>query len=277
MEHREGFFQGVDEIKLYWQSWRAEKTSRAVLAIIHGFGEHSGRYPKVVNHFIPRDFAVYGFDHRGHGRSPGQRGHINSWDEYRGDVKKFLQLIFSQERSQPVFLWGHSMGALIALDYLLRDPANLRGAIISGAPLAPVGVAKPHLVLIARVLSKVWPRFSLPLGLDRKALSRDLEVVKAYEADPLVHGKTTVRWGTEILQTIEWVKSHVGGLRIPILLIHGGADPINSPEGSRRFFEKVTHADKEMRIYPGSYHEVHNDFDQTAVMKDVTRWVEMHI
>lgn len=277
MEHKEGTFQGGGGLELYCQSWRPEKVPRATLIIIHGFGEHSGRYTNVVSQFIPQGYAIYGFDLRGHGRSPGQRGHINSWDEYREDVKTFLQLISKKEPTRPVFLWGHSMGALIAQDYLIHEPAGLRGAIISGAPLDPIGVAKPFLVLIARILSRVWPRFSLPLALDAKALSRDLEVVKAYEADPLVHGKTTVRWGTEILKTIEGVKTHASEVRIPILLIHGGADSLNSPEGTRRFFEKITLTDKEIKIYPGSYHEVHNDLDQTEVMKDVAQWLERHI
>ena len=278
MEHKEGTFQGVGNLELYCQSWRPEDAPRAVLAIIHGFGEHSGRYPKVVSQFLTQGYAIYGFDLRGHGRSPGQRGHINSWDEYREDVKAFLQLISKKEPTRPVFLWSHSMGALIALDYLLHDDLVwLRGAIISGAPFDPVGVAKPFLVLIARVLSRVWPRFSLPLGLDPKALSRNPEVVRAYETDPLVHGKTTVRWGTEILQTIERVKARAAEVRIPLILIHGGADSLNSPNGTRSFFEKITLADKELKIYAGNYHEVHNDLDQTQVIKDVAQWLERHI
>jgi len=180
------------------------------------------------------------------------------------------------EPTLPVFMLGHSMGALIALDYLLHDPAGLRGAIISGAPLEPVGVAKPILVILARVLSRVWPRFSLPLGLDPKGISRDLDVVKAYQADPMVHEKTTVRWGTEILQTIEWVKAHAATVSIPIILIHGGSDPLNSPDGTRNFFQKVTFPDKEMKIYPGSYHEAHNDLDYGEVMKDMVQWLEWH-
>jgi len=276
MEHKEGAFQGAGGLSLFCQSWREGKETRVVLVIIHGFGEHSGRYANVVNQLIPQGYAIYGFDLRGHGRSPGQRGHINSWKEYREDVRAFLQMVSQREPNQPIFMLGHSMGALIALDYLLHDPAGLRGAIISGAPLEPVGVAKPFLVLLARVLSQVWPSFSLPLGLDPRGISRDTEVVKAYQADPLVHGKTTVRWGKEILQTIEWVKAHAAEVEIPILLIHGGSDPLNSPSGTRSFFDKVTFPDKEMKIYPGSYHEAHNDLDQGQVIKDVAQWLERH-
>jgi alpha-beta hydrolase superfamily lysophospholipase len=277
MEHEEGTFQGADGIELYYQSWRGDKETRAFLAIVHGFGEHSGRYANVVNHLTPQGYTVYGFDLRGHGRSPGQRGHINSWKEYREDVRAFLQMASQRASDLPLFMLGHSMGALIALDYLLHDPAGLRGAIISGAPLEPVGVAKPFLVMLARVLSRVWPRFSLPLGLDTKGISRNTAVVKAYEADPLVHGKTTVRWGTEILQTIDWVKDHAVEVRIPILLIHGGSDPLNSPNGTRSFFDKVTFPDKAMKIYPGSYHETHNDIDYGQVIKDMAQWLERHI
>ena len=273
MEHKEGTFQGTGGIELYYQSWRADKETRGVLAIVHGFGEHSGRYANVVNHLTPQGYPIYGFDLRGHGRSPGQRGHINSWEEYREDVRGFLQVVSQGEPTLPVFMLGHSMGALIALDYLLHDPAGLRGAIISGAPLEPVGVAKPILVILARVLSRVWPRFSLPLGLDPKGISRDIEVVKAYQADPLVHGKTTVRWGTEILQTIEWVKAHAAEVRIPILLIHGGSDPLNSPDGTRSFFDKVTFPDKQIKVYPGSYHEAHNDLDYAQVVNDMAQWL----
>jgi alpha-beta hydrolase superfamily lysophospholipase len=191
-------------------------------------------------------------------------------------VENFLHLIFKQEPNQPVFMLGHSMGALIVLDYLLRHPTGLRGAVISGAPLEPVGVAKPFLVFLARGLSRVWPRYSLPLGLDPKGISRDPDVVKAYQADPLVHGKTTVRWGTEILKTIEWVKKHAAEVRIPIFLIHGGSDPLNSPDGTRNFFEKVTFPDKEMKVYPGSYHEAHNDLDSSQVMNHMAEWLERH-
>ncbi|NWF56913.1 MAG: lysophospholipase [Syntrophaceae bacterium] len=278
MQYTEGIFpEGDGRLDLYFQSWRANQATRAVLVIIHGFGEHSGRYANVVNHLVPQGYAIYGFDLKGHGRSPGQRGHINSWNEYREDVRAFLQMVPRREPNLPIFLLGHSMGALIVLDYILRHPAGLRGAVISGAPLEPVGVAKPFLVLVARVLSWVWPRFSLPLGLDTRGISRDMNVVKAYKADPWVHGKTTVRWGTEILKTIEWVKAHAAEVRIPVLLIHGGSDPLNSPDGTRSFFNKIAFPDKEMKIYSGSYHETHNDLDYRQVMRDITEWLERHL
>lgn len=277
MERREGIFRGMDGLELYYQGWRPNGQARAVLAVVHGVGEHSGRYMNIVNRLTGRGYVVYGFDQRGHGRSPGQRGHINSWGEYRGDLNAFLNVIGEHEPNLPLFLLGHSMGALVALDYLLCHPVALRGAIVSGAPIEPAGVAKPYLVVLARFLSRVWPRFSLRLRLDTPALSRDPAVVKAYETDPLVHGLATSRWGTESLATIKRVKAQAAEVNVPILFIHGGADRLNSPNGSRSFFEKVNVSDKELKVYPGSYHEPHNDIDYEQVTNDIEKWLERHL
>jgi alpha-beta hydrolase superfamily lysophospholipase len=275
MQHSEGTFQGSGGMQLYYQSWRPDGDPRAIIAIIHGFGEHSGRYGHVVDHLAEHGFGLYGFDLRGHGRSPGQRGHINNWGEYRGDVRSFIQMIRARE-SACVFLLAHSMGALIGLDFIQHDPIGLRGAIISGAPIEPVGAAKPHLVLMARLLSKVKPDFALKLGLDTTALSHDPEVVKAYEQDPLVHGQASARWGTESLATIDWVKHNVDKIDIPVLFVHGELDAINGVDGVRKFYESVTFGDKTLHIYPGTYHEAHNDNLYEQVVHDMDEWIDAH-
>lgn len=277
LTHREGRFLGAGHLELYWQSWSADGAARATLAIVHGIGEHSGRYMNVVHHLVPRGYAVYGFDHRGHGRSPGQRGHIDDWSEYREDVDAFLRMVRGREGDRPLFVFGHSLGALIVLEYVLRRPDGLRGVIISGAPLEPVGVAKPHLVALARLLSRVWPRFSLSTRLDTPAISRDPAVVHDYRTDPLVHRTATARWGTECLAAIAWVKAHPAALRVPVLLLHGGADRLNAPEGTARFFAQVTHPDKTMRIYPDAFHELHNDPSREQVLRDVEGWLEQRL
>ena len=277
MKHGEGIFRGADGIELYYQCWRPERETRATLAIIHGHGEHSGRCMNVVNSLLPHGYAVYGFDHRGHGRSCGQRGHINCWTEYRGDVGAFLQLIGNREPHRPVFLMGHSMGALVVLDYLLHHSKGFHGAIVSGAPLEPAGVAKPYLVLLSRLLSRVWPRFPLRLALDTSALSRDAAVVRAYVKDPLVHGTFTARWGTESLAALARVKIHATDVNVPILFIHGEADRLNFSDGSRNFFENVAFVDKTLHVYPEMYHELHNDIGYELVMNDLERWLTRHL
>ena len=277
MIHGEGILRGAGGIELYHQWWRPEGEVRAALAIVHGHGEHSGRYMNVVEALIPHGYAVYGLDHRGHGRSRGQRGHINSYAEYREDVGAFLQWIANQEPDRSIFLMGHSMGALVVLDYLLLQPDGIRGAIISGAPLEPAGVVKPLLVIVSRALSRTWPRFPLRLGLDTSALSRDHAVVRAYVDDPLVHGTFTARWGTESLAALARVKSRAGDVHVPILIIHGEADRVNLADGSREFFENVACADRTLHVYPGMYHELHNDVGHEPVMADLECWLGRHL
>ncbi len=276
MDHTEGTFNGFEGLELYYQRWRPEGEAKAVLAVVHGFGEHSARYGNVVDCFAPKGYAVYAFDHRGHGRSPGPRGYINDFAELRGDVKAFLEFVHEQEPERPVFLLGHSMGGLVALEYVLHHPEGLVGVVASGPMLAQAGVS-PFLVLASKVLSRVLPRFALATGLDTAALSRDVAVVDAYVNDPLVHGLGTPRLATELTKAFEWTQAHAADLSIPCLIVHGSADRLISPEGSRVFYEHVTFADKERRVYEGHYHEVFNDVGKEQVLADVEAWVEQRL
>ena len=127
MKHSEGKFKGAGSLELYYQCWQPDGQPRAVVVIVHGIGEHSGRYMNVVNQLVPHGYAVYSFDNRGHGRSPGQRGYLNAWAEFREDVRAFLKKVREQEPGRSVFLMGHSLGSLIVGDYVLRDPSGLKG------------------------------------------------------------------------------------------------------------------------------------------------------
>jgi alpha-beta hydrolase superfamily lysophospholipase len=275
MKKSTGTFYGANDLELWYHTW-APPEIRGALIVVHGFGEHSRRYATLVEHLVPRSYALYAFDLRGHGRSPGHRGHVNAWAEYREDVYAFVQLVDAQLPGTPLFLLGHSMGALIALDYLLHHPEGLRGAAISGAPIEPVGVAKPHQVFLARTLSRLWPRFPLQVELELAALSRDTAMVRAYREDPQVHGRATARWGAEGLRAVERVKAGAPQITLPLLIIHGEADRINAVSGSRWLYEQVSSPDKQLRTYPGSYHEVHNDLDGEQLVEDLAQWMEAH-
>ena len=268
---------GAGGLQLFTQWWLPEGEVRAVLALVHGVGEHCGRYPKLVEPLTKAGYAIYGYDQRGFGRSPGARGHINAWEEYRGDLANFLNMVQEAQPGSPLFLYGHSMGALVALDFLMHAASGLRGAIISGAPIQPIGVAKPVLVAIAKLLSGMWPSFSIDLGLETAALSRDPAVVRAYEEDPLVTSKVSARWGTESLATLERVRANPSLLNLPVLFLHGGDDRINSAEGVRLYVEQIPHEDKELLIYPGRYHEPHNDLSCVQEAEDIRTWIERHL
>ena len=276
MDHKESHFPGVGGLDLYTQSWRPEGKPLGVLAIVHGFGEHSGRYQNVVQYFAPRNYALYAYDLRGHGRSPGQRGYIGGWSDYREDTRAFLGFVREREPGLPLFLYGHSLGGLIVLDYGLHYTDGLKGVIATGPVLGPPQI--PAILLhLSKLLSRAWPTLSMNSGLDASEISRDPDVVRAYVQDPLVHSKGTPRLGAETLRTTTWAQEHAGEWRLPVLIVHGGDDRIAPPGFSREFFEKLTLADKERLEVPGGFHEPHNDLDKAAVFADVERWLQRHL
>lgn len=275
MDHIESTFTSADGMELFAQRWRPEGEPKAIVALVHGLGEHSGRYENVVDALVPAGYAIYAFDHRGHGRSPGQRGHIDGWEQFRGDVGAFLRYLQSQEPGQPLFLMGHSLGGLIVLEYVLHHPEGLEGVIASAPALSTEGVS-PVAVLLSRILSRIWPTFSTSTGLDARAISRDPDVVAAYENDPLVHDKATARFGTEAAAAIEWTRDHAVDLELPLLIIHGTADRIIPCQASQAFFEQVPGPDKERDELEGYYHEAHNDVGWERAVTILKDWLERH-
>jgi Lysophospholipase len=276
-EHRDGNIRGRGDVQLCVQTWAPTGAIRGVVALVHGISEHSGRYGYLVERLVERGFAVSALDNRGHGRSAGMHGHVDDWADYREDVLSFVHYVSAKFLRLPLFLYGHSLGALIVTDYVLLHPEGLDGLIVSGHPLRPAAVAKPTLIFLARLLSRYRPTTSFDLGLDDNMISRDPDVVKAYREDPLVHRRVTARWGTESLAAIDRVRARAGEIRMPLLVLHGGADQINSADGSRELFEKASSTDKKLIIYPGGYHEPHNDLDRERVASDVIDWLTEHL
>ncbi|MEE8390094.1 MAG: lysophospholipase, partial [Anaerolineae bacterium] len=183
--------------------------------------------------------------------------------------------VHEQEPGQAVFLLGHSMGGLIVLEYVLHHPEKLTGVIASGPALA-VDIP-PLLMVLSKVLSGILPRFAFNTGLDATAISRDPVVVEAYVNDPLVHSLGTPRFGIEFPRAIEWTQAHAAEMKLPCLIVHGGADRLVPPEGSHIFYEKMTITDKERQVYEDYYHEVFNDIGKEKVLAAVEVWMEEHL
>ena len=268
-------FVGHDGLELFYQRWRPEGAQKAVLPIVHGHGEHGGRYANVVDWFVPRGYSVYALDLRGHGRSQGKRGALGGFGEYRQDVGAFLDLVREAERA-PVFLMGHSLGGLIALDYVLRGSDGLAGVVASGPVLSAPGVS-PFLLWLSKLLAQLWPSIILDSGLDTSALSRDPAVVEAYVNDPLVHSKGSARMANEMMRTVDWTQAHAAELALPCLIVHGGEDRLCPPRASRTFIDNVTFADKEYIEYEGYFHELYNDLGKELVFVDVEAWLQRHL
>ena len=276
MHHCQDRFFAADGLSLYYQGWQPLALPHANLVIVHGLGGHSDLFSHIVDYLVPRGYGIYALDLRGHGRSAGQRGHIFTWQEFREDLHVFLSHIRRQDESVPLFLFGHSLGALISLDYLLHYPQSAQGAIASAPPLGDVGVS-PLRLGIGRLLSWIWPRFSLNTGLEPEIGSRDPAVNAAYQEDPLRHGRGTARLATEFLATVERLHERAGDLAVPLLILQGGEDRIAFPEGSRRFFAGVSFPDKTLQEYPEAYHELHEDFNYLEVLQDVETWLAQHL
>jgi alpha-beta hydrolase superfamily lysophospholipase len=269
-------FSGYGGLELYYQRWRADGPPKAVLPIVHGYNEHSGRYGNVVDWFVPRGYSVYAFDLRGHGHSPGRRGELRDFGEFREDVRAFLDLVHEAEPGRPVFLVGHSVGGLIALNYVLHDPSGLEG-VVASAPVLGLPGLSPFLLWLCKVLTPVWPNLIMDSGLDASALSRDAAVGEAYVNDPLVHGKGSPCMLNQLMGAVDWTQAHAAELALPCLIVHGGADRLVDPPSSQVFFENVTLADKQRIEYEGHYHEVFNDLGKEQVFADIEAWLEQHL
>ncbi len=280
MPHFERKFRGAGDMELYCQSWQPDQPCRAVILLVHGFGEHGGRYNYLTDYLVAKGYTIHSFDLRGHGRSPGPRGHVNAWNEFRDDLRAFVTTTVATSHAQqpdtPHFLFGHSFGGLIALNYALQYPAELRG-VIASAPLLAQANLSPLLRLAARVLLRVKPDFAVKTALDGGTISRDPAEVQRYRRDPLVHATGTPRLEQAIRTAIVWTQAHAADLRLPLLLYHGVADRLVPIRGSRTFFDAVTIADKTWIEYVGGFHESHNDLDRATVFADLTRWLEAHL
>lgn len=274
--HEGKTFQGVGGVSLFRQVWRPEGAVRAVLVNIHGLGDHSGLYPTLVEHFQNRGITIHAMDLRGNGQSGGQRAYVERWEEYREDLHRFLGLVRQEEPGKPLFLLGNSLGGLIVLEYALHYPEGLRGVIAASPALGRLGVPAPLLAL-GRVLSRVWPRFSIRTGMDLSGLARDPAVVQTVLADPLFHRVGTARLSTEVVAAIARVQTGAPRFPLPVLVLHGSADRMVPPDGSREFVARVGHPDRELREYAGAFHVLFADLEYERVLTDVERWIEAHL
>ena len=271
-----GQYTGAGGLRLFRQAWRPAGVPRAVVANIHGLGDHSGLYPALVDHLVARGIAVHAPDLRGNGRSAGQRGYISRWEEFREDLGRFLDLVRAEEPGRPLFLLGNSLGGLIVLDFALHRPEGLRGVIAAASPLGSLGVPVA-LLLLGRIMSRVWPRFSLRTGMDLSGLARDPTVAEAVLADPLFHRYGTARLSTEVAAAIARVQAGAPRFPLPVLLLHGGADRMVPPEGSRRFAAAVGHPDRQLIEYPDAYHVLFADTGRERVLGDLGRWIDARL
>jgi len=263
--------------RLHTQRWLPDGAPRAVVVLAHGLAEHSGRYGELARHLTERGQALYGLDHRGHGRSAGPRANIERFDYVVADLATLIADIRAADPSRPLFLLGHSMGGAIALCYALQNPTLLDGLVLSG-PLLATDPKVPLLKRLAgRVLSVVAPSAGL-LKLDASAISRDPVVVREYVNDPLVfHAAIPARTLIELLAALRWLAARAPELRMPVLALHGTADRLVPLEFVAPVYERLGSPDRTVYRYDGLYHEVFNEPERARVFADLEAWLEAHL
>ena len=277
MEHLEGIFTGARDTRIFYQAYLPEDQVRASIIIVHGLGEHSGRYENVVNYLAPLGYALYAFDLIGHGKSEGARAFVEKFEDFTDTLTMYKSKVRGWQPDKPLFLMGHSMGGLIASEYLIDHSDEFNGAVIS-APLimVPDNINKAT-ILVGKILSKIAPSMGIT-AVDPSAVSRDPGVVHAYETDPLVfHGKTTARLSAELLKAIMRVNDKFGEITVPFIVLQGSDDKLVNPQGSKMLYEYAGSEDKSMKIYDGLYHEVFNEPERDQVLADVAAWLDARL
>lgn len=259
----------ADGLALWWARHAVAAPGPYVLVNVHGLGDHSGLHPTIASTFNARGIAVWMFDARGNGRSPGRQGHVRRWAQYRDDLHRFVHMVRQREQ-RPVALLGHSLGGLMVLDFSLEHP-GVAGAVAAAAPpLGSIGTS-PVLLALARVLSRVWPSFRLKTGLDLARVARDPAVRQAISDDPLFHRWASARLATETLATQARIHQDSHRLQDPVLIQHGTDDQMVSIDGSRRL--AAARPERVMLMeYPGAWHALLADLGYEARLADLAAW-----
>lgn len=277
MKHKEGKFKGLNNTDLYYQCWLPDGSPKAVLLVAHGLAEHSGRYKNLVNYFVPKGYAVYALDHRGHGKSEGMRSYVDRFSDYLADLKTFFDMVHKEHKDAKIFLVGHSLGGTLAVPYAVEHQQELAGVITSGASLVASSTVSPALIAIVGVVSALLPKMGVTV-LDASTISRDKAVVDAYVNDPLVfRGKIPARTGAELARMWKTLPEEMSKIKLPVLIMHGSADQLSDPAGSKLLYERAGSKDKTLKLYDGFYHEIFNEPEHKQVMADVEAWLAKHI
>ncbi len=277
MKHHKGYFKTDKGADIYYQYWLPEHEPKAILLIAHGVAEHSSRYANLVNHFIPLNYAVYGIDHIGHGKSAGKRVFVKQFHDYTKPLKKYFDIILDKHPDKPIFLIGHSMGGLISAAYLLEHQDGLSGAVFSGPGIkVPDNISKA-VIFAGKILSAIIPGAGV-VQLDIEGISRDKAVIDAYINDPLVYkGKITARLGAQMLATMSKVTKQAAKIKLPIMILQGSDDKLVDPEGAKLLYDLAGSKDKTIKIYDGLFHEVFNEPEHKQVLDDVEAWIKAHL
>ncbi len=276
MKTYESSWTDAQGLKFYSKGWEPDTAPEAVVALVHGHGEHIGRFGHVGEAFTKAGYAVMGFDLRGHGRSGGPRGHTPSIEALMQDIDLFLEQVRERYPRLPVFLYGHSIGGALVLNYGLRRKPDVRGVIATSPALHTEPEKHPEKVMMAKVLGSLLPTVAIPSGLKTSMLSRDPQVEQAYLKDPLVHDHISLAFGKVMMDSNRWALQHASEFALPLLLVHGTDDQIAFPSSSQEFAAALGNK-ATLVLWKGLYHETHNELNKAEVLQTTIQWMDEHL
>ncbi len=257
---------------LFARQWEPEGNPIGGVAIVHGLGDHSGRFANVAEQFSKAGYWVVAHDQVGHGQSSGPRGHVGSYEWLLDDIGALLIELRQRVGTLPLFLYGQSFGGNLVLNFVLRRQPQVRGAIASSPLLLPAAEPPIWKRALARLLNLGWPSFTFGTGINALNLSHDPAVVSAYKKDPLVHNRVSARLAVEMLDAGRWALKHASDLTLPALILHGSCDAITSCDASSRF-AKFASDRCTLKIWPGLFHELHWEFERQDVIGFMIHWM----
>jgi lysophospholipase len=267
--------ESTDGTSLAAYRWRAEP-SRATLVLVHGYCDHAGRYPELVEAALKRGYSVAALDLRGHGRSPGKQGHVTAFVRYLEDLEALIREV--EADAGPMFLVGHSMGGLISIRYVQSGRHGRFEGLVLSSPYLGLALELPAWKSLAgRLMTRLWPGLSLPTGIAFEALSRNAEVVRRTAADPMYGRNATARAFTEQLQAHQDALEQASTVQLPVLLLVAGSDTIADPAAAKRFHEALEVEDKRLVLLEGMHHEIFADPERESVFEVLFSWVEAHL
>jgi alpha-beta hydrolase superfamily lysophospholipase len=277
LREQHGFIEGVGGVRLHYRSFEVP-VPRAAVLVVHGLGEHSGRYADLARALAGFDFSTFALDQRGHGNSEGRRGHAARFEILLQDLERFRREVQALVYMEcPMFALAHSFGGLVALRYLEEYESAVRGAVIVSPWLATAMPVPRWKVNLAAVVGRFAPALPFSAHIDAGALSHDPEVVAAYRDDPLVHDKITPRLFAEVSSAMGLVMQRSDRIRVPLLFLLAGADRIVDTQRSAAFAKSLCVTDVTTRIYPDSYHEVLNETDRRSAYLEIQDWIETRL
>ena len=271
-------FHNKDQTSLFYHEWLPDDNNvRAVVFIVHGINEHSGRYRHVAEAFTQAGFACYGIDHRGHGRSDGIRAYFTDIGDVVDDFRQLFEMVQEQYPDHPLLIFGHSIGSLVSLEFTLRHQPDIKALALTGTAITGDETQPRWLLALAQQAAKVIPKVRLSPPSSNDVLSTDPEQVRLFERDPLVvKGMWCIGTAVAMLKAGRSIRKRAHQLTLPMLVMHGGADELTPPSGATYLQEHVQSDDITVKIYPGLRHELVNEIGRDEIIREITDWLVAH-